>query len=116
VRSRLDTFVMAYHAAESMVRMFIALITGAGPMQSPLLALLQNRADPPNKKSVGVLTTMTPESLNECTDWVFLPVELQATLTGEMAPMVTMIQTYCRRWVRHLARFVLDFERACNSA
>lgn len=113
--STLDSFILAYHAAESYWRYFLALLDGHGPKGAPAIAMAEVKAGAEFNDRVDKILDLTNAQLTEALDYVFLPSELAATWSEE-EPTLASVQEYLRLWCRALGRFLIDWRKPYNSA
>jgi len=93
----LDSFVIAYHAAESYYRLLLALYDGAtSPVAAPLIAMAELKAGRAFNSRVAAAVGLPDETLTTILDFLFLPPEVKAEWPSG-APSIEDVQEYLRR-------------------
>lgn len=112
--SSLDAFVIAYHAAETYWRYFLALLDGSGPTGAPAIAMAELRTGQAFYDRITEYLRLDDAQLTAYLDFLFLPPALAEKLSDDH-PSVDSSQEYLRLWCRELGRFLADFRYAYNS-
>ncbi|NYD25009.1 hypothetical protein [Kineococcus aurantiacus] len=111
----MESFMLAHHAGESLLRHYLALLdTRQGG--SPWLALSQLQSGPRFKTCLqGIIEPSGVDDLHEGIGFCFLGD--RAAITQQLGvEQVSRTVTWVASWLRHFAHFYLDTSNGYNSA